>query len=193
MRNHIRSRAVALFAVAVVGLGALPFLAGAQTAEPQGWLHVQVQGDGADGEQVAVNLPLGAVGAVMAMAPEGIISSDGRLHVAEEHGVSVSDIRRAWQEILAVGDSEFVTVQNDEQTVRVARTGDQIQVRVTGDDENVRVDLPVLVVDALLSGEGETLNINAALDRLRELRGDIVRVVEDERQIRVWVDDQAEQ
>lgn len=193
MRQQGRYGAVAGVIVAVVGLGGMPFAAEAQTPEPQGWLHVQVQGEGEDAEQVAVNLPLGAVGAVMALAPEHIISSDGRLHLAEQHGVTVSDIRRAWQEILAVGDSEFVTVRSDEQTVRVARVGDQIQVRVTGDDENVRVDLPVLVVDALLSGDGETLNIDAALERLTELRGDIVRVVEDDRQIRVWVDDRAEQ
>ena len=161
--------------------------------EAQSWLHVQIEGGGDDEGNVAVNLPLQAVGAVMAMAPDNIISSDGRLVVAEEHGLSVSDIRQAWQGIKDAGDAEFVTLREEERTVRVARAGDQIEVRVEGDDETVRVDLPLALVDALLSGEGETLNVAAAIDQLSTLRGDIVRVTEEERQIRVWVDNQSVQ
>ena len=191
MTRHTHSRMLALV---VTGLMVAAPLAAQDTAEEtRSWLHVQIQGDGDEAERVALNLPLRAVGAVMAMAPEEIISADGRLTVAEEHGVSVSEIRVMWQELMAAGDSEFATVQHEDQTVRVARVGERIEVRVHGDNGNVQVDLPTLVVDALLSGEGEMLNIAAALDRLSELRGDIVRVIEDERQIRVWVDENAEQ
>jgi len=164
--------------------------------EPQSWLHVHVEGGGDARENVAINLPLQAVGAVMAMAPDDIISPDGRLVVAEEHGVSVSDIRQAWQSIKDAGDDEFVTFMNEELTVRVARAGDRIEVRVEGsgeDAENARVDLPLALVDALLSGDGEALNVAAAIDQLSTLRGDIVRVTEEEREIRVWVDEQSVQ
>ena len=175
----------------LVGIAVTTALTGAQ--EAQSWLHVQIERGGDNEGNVAVNLPLQAVGAVMAMAPDNIISSDGRLVVAEEHGLSVSDIRQAWQGIKDAGDAEFVTLREEERTVRVARAGDQIEVRVEGDDETVRVDLPLALVDALLSGEGETLNVAAALDQLSTLRGDIVRVTEEERQIRVWVDNQSVQ
>ena len=179
--------------IAIFGLVVAVFAAAGLTAqEPQSWLHVQIDSEGGDGN-VAVNLPLRAVEAVMAMAPDYILSSDGRLLVAEEHGVSVSDIRQAWQGVKDAGDADFVTFQEDERTVRVARSGDQIVVRVEGDNENLRVDLPLALVDALLSGDGETLNVAAALDQLSTLRGDIVRVTEDERQIRVWVDQQSVQ
>ena len=124
----------------------------------------RIEGGGDDEGNVAINLPLRAVGAVMAMAPDDILTSDGRLVVAEAHGVSVSDIRQAWQGIKDAGDAEFVTLQKAERTVRVARAGDQIEVRIEGDDETVRVDLPLALVDVLLSGDGETLNIAAALD-----------------------------
>ncbi len=166
----------------------------AQETPPQNWLHVQVTGQGDDDERVAlsVNVPLRAVGAVLAMVPEDIITSDGRLTVAEEYGVSVSAIRTMWQEVKAAGESEFVTLQRGDRTVRVARVGEQFQVRVEG-DETVRVDLPIVVVDALLSSDGEALNFAAALEQLGELRGDIVSIMGDERQVRVWVDDQAVQ
>lgn len=175
----------------VVGFAVTAALTSAQ--EAQSWLHVHIEGAGDNEGNVAVNLPLQAVAAVMAMAPDNIISSDGRLVVAEEHGLSVSDIRLAWQGIKDAGDAEFVTLTEEERTVRVARVGDQIEVRVQGDDETVRIDLPLALVDALLSGEGETLNVAAALDQLSTLRGDIVRVMEEEREIRVWVDDQSVQ
>ena len=58
-----------------------------------------------------------------------------------------------------------------------------------GDAAAVRVEIPVPVVDALLSGEGETLNIRAAIEELSTLRGELVRVIESNNNIRVWIDE----
>ncbi len=191
MNCHRISRTLALATVGA--MVAVPLAAQDTAEETRSWLHVQVESQGDEGERMALNLPLRAIGAVMAMAPEEIITSDGRLTVAEEHGVSVSDIRTMWQEFMVVGDTEFVAIEHDDRTVRIARAGERIEIRVEGEDENVRVDLPIVVVDALLSGEGDTLNIAAAIDQLGGLRGDIILVTEEERQIRVWVDETAEQ
>ena len=194
MQRYARFGSAATLALfSVVALVAVPLAEQQSAPESQSWVHVQIEGDRDDAQRVALNLPLGAVGAVMALAPRDVLSAEGHLRIAEQHGVSVSDIRTMWREIMAAGDSEFVAVEQEDRTVRVARLGDQIQVRVDGAEESVRVDLPTVVVDALLSGDGDTLNIAAALDELQTLRGDIVRVVENERQIRVWVDDRAEQ
>ena len=180
--------------LAIVTCAAL--LGGSAAAqEPQSWIHVQIVGtDSAEGN-LALNLPLSAVTAVLSMAPDNIIDSDGRLMVAEAQGVSVSDIRQMWHEITVAGDVEIVVLQRDDQTVHVSRAGDKIEVRVSdeNDDEMVRVDLPVVVVDALLSGEGDRLNIPAAIAALSQLRGDIIRVIESERSIRIWIDEQTAQ
>ena len=179
--------------VAVVGVALLSAPVGAQ--EPQSWIHVQIVGtDSADGN-MALNLPLSAVSAVVSMAPEGIIDSEGRLMAAEENGVSVGDIRQMWRGIKDGGDVELVAMQQENRTVRVSRAGDQMEVRVDNaeNDETVRIDLPVVVVDALLSGDGDTLNIPAAIEQLGQLRGDVVRVTEAARQIRVWIDEQSVQ
>ena len=108
------------------------------------------------------------------------ILSDGRLSLAgREVPVNVGALRDLWRALTEVGDTEFVTVEGEGETVRIARAGDQITVRVEERDEEgsetVDVQLPIVVVDALLSGNGDTLDVRAAVERLGELRGDIVR------------------
>ena len=190
---------LAVMTALVASLAITPVPAAAQAQDTQAWLHVRVTETGEEGEpreNVSVNLPLGAVEAFLAMAPVNMIEEHQQQ--LAEHGVSVSALRAMWTELKEVGDTEFVTVESADDTVRVARTGDQIQVRVeetqeSGDTESVLVDLPIAVVDALLSGDGDTLNIEAAIRALSGLRGDIVRVSEPDTQVRVWIDERAQQ
>ena len=56
--------------------------------------------------------------------------------------------------------------------------------------EPVRVEVPTSLVDALLSGEGDEANVEAAILELRKRRGDIVRVQDDDSHVRVWIDEQ---
>jgi hypothetical protein len=110
--------------------------------------------------------------------------------------VDVGAMRDLWRAIAGVGEAEFVAVDGEDETVRIARTGDQINVQVEECDEDggetVDIRVPVAVVDALLSGDGESLNVHAAVEQLGELRGDIVRVNGREHQVRVWIDDVAQ-
>lgn len=163
--------------------------------EPRAWIHVEITGDGEDADTINVNLPLSAAKALLAMVPDDVIS-DGQLRL-EEQGVpfSVSALRDVWQELMKVDDTEFVTIEQENETVRVARAGDNVEVRIEErDDGNETVDvvLPIAVVDALLSGDNDKLNVSAAIDQLSLLRGDIVRVNQVDRQIRVWIDEVAQ-
>ena len=182
---------VAVAAIVCLGTG----LAVAQD-EPQPWIHVDITGDGDETEHVKVNLPLSAAEAVVALIPDSVLS-EGQLRLAEQGvPISVPAIRGVWQELMKVGDVEFVTVEQDDQTVRVARAGDNLEVHVEqrddDGDETVDVQIPIAVVDALLSGDSDTLNIRAAFEQLGDLRGDIVHVNAVGRQIRVWIDEVAE-
>ncbi len=59
--------------------------------------------------------------------------------------------------------------------------------------ENVEVRVPARVVDALLSGEGDELNLIAAMEALvDEGEGNLVTVTGDDENVRVWVDRIAE-
>ena len=126
------------------------------------------------------------------MALETVVT-DGQVRLGEKHGVSVSSLREMWQQRRSAGDTEFIALEETDQTVHVARVGNQIEVRVDGSDGTVRVDLPIAVVDVLFSDEGDNLNITAAIGELKNLRGDIIHVSEESRQICVWIDEVAQQ
>lgn len=159
-------------------------------AETVPWLHVRVEEPRREAK-VSVNLPLSVVEAALKAAPEKIVS-DGKIQLGgHRHDLSLSDLRRLWTELRATGDAELVSVEDGDETVRIARAGNLVQIRVQkpGREEQVHVDLPVTLVDALLSGEGESVDLKAALAEVRKLRGDIVRVKDDDSQVRIWIDE----
>ena len=171
----------------VVGFGAtVGTQAAQQGSEP--WIHIQIDREGDN--HVNLNLPLAAIEAALALAPESIVR-DGQLQLGRQQ-VPVAAIRGMWQELRSVGDAEFATIQHEGNNVRIAREGDTILVRVSSEDddgEDVRVEIPVPVVDALLSGEGDMLNVRAAIQELSTMRGEMVRVIEANNNIRVWIDE----
>jgi hypothetical protein len=199
--------------LAGVGLAALVVLpaagAIAQTATP--WLHVRVE-EAKKQSKVHVNLPMTVVEAALNAAPE-ILEKEGKLNLGGEHHISMADVRKIWKELAAVGDAELVTVESAEENVKVMRKGDILQVfvdrkaaaakeaspgkakegeaaKATKGAEEVRVEVPVSLVSALLSGEGETLNIKAAVAELQKRRGDIVKVHDEDATVRIWIDEQ---
>ena len=188
--------------LAGVGLLALSVLPAATAAAQTGtaWLHVRVE-EVKQASKVSVNLPMAVVEAVLKASPE-IIEKHGKVHFGDEHGIKMADIRKAWQALAQVGDAELVTVESEDENIRVMRKGDLVQVFVDnkpkpGKDgkpakggEEVRVEVPVSLVDAFLSGEGEEGNIQAAVAELQKRRGDIVRVKDDDSNVRIWIDEQ---
>jgi len=182
----MRARVMALVAVAgALGLQAAPAAAQNATA----WVHVRVEEAG-KGSKVNVNLPLPAVEAALAFAPPDTFSRK-HIQIGGKGQVTLADLRRVWKELEAAGDTELVSVEEADQKVTVARQGTWVQVRVSSKKETVRVDVPVTLVDALLSGTGEQLNVRGAIDELRKLRGDIVQVRGEDSTVRVWIDERS--
>jgi hypothetical protein len=159
----------------------------AQTPRP--WLHVRVE-EPAKGSRVHVNLPLNVVELALKAAPDAI-ASHGRIHFGRKgDGIALADIRRMWAELKSAGDTDLVTVEDEGENVRVGRKGGLVEVRVERKGkEEVKVEIPVEVVDALFSGDGEELNVKAALVQLQTRRGDIVRVNDENSTVRVWIDE----
>ena len=152
-------------------------------------------GDEGGDFNLSINLPLSAVEPLLNLVPHRIMA-DGRLAVAgRDMPIDVGAMRNLWRAVADIGDAEFLSVDSGDETVRIARTGDQIHVKVEECDDDrgdtVDIRLPVAVLDALLSGDGETLDVAAAVERLAGVRGDIVRINSDDRQIRVWIDELA--
>ncbi|MEZ5364412.1 MAG: hypothetical protein R2748_19275 [Bryobacterales bacterium] len=173
------NRSKAALAAAVLAL-TLSNSAAALQAQESPWIHVEVIDSGDKAEKVNVNVPLALAQVALDALPEDIT---GKITSKfQEKGIKLADLRKLWAELKNSGDAEFVKVESEEETVRVSRAGQLIQVRVEdrkGDaPEQVRVDIPVDVVDALLSGEGEELNLRAAIQQLSGRRGDIVNVTD---------------
>jgi hypothetical protein len=194
MRKSIQA-GIGLLALA----GATAGTVAAQTA-PTAWLHVRVE-EARDSSKVSVNLPLSVVEAVLKASPD-IIEKHGKIHLGRDHGLKLADLRRVWKELAAVGDAELVSVESDDENVKVQRKGDVVLVLVDKKPwadkdgkkrkggEQVRVEVPVSLVDAFLSGEGDYGNVEAAVLELRKRRGDIVKVQDDDSHVRVWIDEQ---
>ncbi len=205
--------------VAGFGLLALVLLpaAGARAQVANAWLHVSVD-EAHKGTKVRVNLPMSVVEVALKATPQ-IIEEHGKVHLGEHHGMKLADLRKMWTQLAAVGDAEFVTVESEEDNVRVQRKGDLVLVYVDHKPQapkaeakaeakgaakaeaekpaktahgpgQVRVEVPVSLVDALLSGEGDDVNIQAALAELQKRRGDIVRVHDEDANVHVWIDEQ---
>ena len=159
--------------------------------EKSTWIHIQVNGEGDDAEKVNINLPLSLVEVAIDVAPDEALEK-AQVHF-DHHGLSIGDLRRLWQEFRAVGDGEFVAVEKQGERVHILRRGEHIIIEVEQTDETgreeVHVEVPVAVVDALLSGDGEQLNLREAVAQLKDQRGDIVRVDDGKSHVRIWVDE----
>ena len=172
-----------------LALAMLLSLAPAKAQQTQPWIHVRVT-EHDDGTKVSVNLPLSLAKVALEVAPRDVMEK-GRIKL-QEKDISVADLRRLWAELKTSGDAEFVTVEEKDQTVRVARAGDHLTVDVndqSGKNEKVQIRMPLSVVDALLSGEGEDLDVGAAIEQLREQRGEIVTVDGSDSEVRIWIDE----
>jgi hypothetical protein len=95
-------------------------------------------------------------------------------------------------------DATFVTVDDRDSKVRIAKRGDTLHVFAVDKgkgrgNEEVEIKIPVPVINALLSGDGEQLNIGAAIQALaRQGAGELVTVTGDDETVRIWVDDISE-
>lgn len=155
------------------------------------WLHVRVEESGDDGEKVNVNIPLSVVMAILP-AIETDEFRGGRIDL--DHGqIDDIDIREVLKAFKDAPDAEYVTIDGRDESVRVSKERGFLLVNVDDDGDRVRVRFPLDVVDALLSGGDDELDLIAALDALADHGGgDLVTVESDDESIRVWIDTDAD-
>lgn len=189
--------AVAVGLVALVAAGLLVTGIGRARAAnaPERYLHVRVDG-GADGEKVNVNVPLALAEQVLPAINHGQLHS-GKVKVdLGKMNTGDVDVKAVLQAVRNSPDNEFVTVQQADQDVRVAKSGDNIVVHVRSkggkdkESEKVDVTVPLSIVEAVLknNADGE-IDLNAVLHAL-ENTGDnfVINVKDAEQTVHVWVD-----
>jgi hypothetical protein len=179
-------------------------VSGESTGEKGGkseqWIHVRVESKQTGGETVRVNVPVEMAAKVLPAIHNGNLK-DGRVHIDNAHMQDV-DIRALLDAVRTAKDGEYVTVQSNENTVRVAKSGGYLFVNVTdkehgkknakgegAEESKVEVKVPIKVVDALLSAGNDELDVVAALHAL-SAHGDVelVTVKDNQNVVRVWID-----
>ncbi len=181
-----------------IALGALSLamaaaaVAAAETPARDLWIHVNVRD--AAGGRVNVNLPVAVVEKVADLVPADARRS-GHVRMGE-HDLTAAQLREVWRTVKNGPDATYVTVDEKDSKVRVAKSGRYLLVRADDAAPNrsqVDVRVPVAVVEALLTGEGDELNVGAALRALaRQGEGELVTVDDAKDTVRIWVDGAAE-
>ena len=196
----------AVLSMAAAALGSFLLLApagNAQTSPPSSsgqtvlasshdrWLHVRVTNPDRNEETVRVNVPLELAEKVLpTINKDRLHSGRVRLDDIDCHGV---DLRALVDAVRTSKDGEFVTVQNKESDVRVAKHNGTLFVHVFEKNRpkksEVEVKVPMRVVDALFSAGKDELDLVAGLRALSS-QGDteLVSVKDQENTVRVWLD-----
>lgn len=175
------------------GLLVLMLSVAAQAASKE-WLHVHVEDmNGADGKDtVKVNIPISLVEAVLPLIEEKGIEG-GKIQIHEKD-FKVEDLRKVWNALKNEDDTEFVSIESKDANIKVMKEKGFLLVRSDEkSDTTVDLKLPLQVVDAMLSGTGDELNLMAAVQALKNSGvKDFISVKDKNATVRVWIDDQNE-
>lgn len=180
----------------------------AMAATPDAWLHVKVDSTEGNKEHVRVNVPLSLAEKVLPAIQVNKMHQ-GKVKIGNNN-VSI-DPRTLVEAVRSTADGVFVTVESDKENVRVAKEGGYLVVKVRPganppadkdksdkdkadthrhhNPENVDVRLPMDVVEALLSGNRDELDILAAIKALGAHKDLALVTVNDKSQtVRIWID-----
>ena len=166
------------------------------------WVHVKVEEGGTQGETVRINLPLSLAEKVLpAIHTHKLCAGKVKVNKDDIHDL---DLRAVMEALRAAPDNEFITVESQHENVRVAKAGGNLLIKVQENKETagtkaktetktraetVNVTIPIPVVEALLSGAQDELDILAAVRALGAVGDTVLVSVDDQHsKVRIWVD-----
>ncbi|HSE42359.1 MAG TPA: hypothetical protein VLH08_16455, partial [Acidobacteriota bacterium] len=142
-----------------------------------------------DPAKVRINIPLSLVEVMVPLIEEEAIK-DGNITINNKD-FSTQELKKLWAAIKDEGDAEFLSVEKRGENVRVFTQGKFLMVQSTKDIEGkVNIRIPLAIVDAMLSGSGDRLNLAAGVKALRDSGvRELVTVESDDAKVLVWIDD----
>lgn len=175
-------------AVVVLGVALLAPVVRAEEKAP--WIHIRVTEGKDQTSKVNLNLPLSLVDVALDVIKTDAVK-DGRIKV-EGTTITVAQMRRIWAELKKTGDADFADIQDGDNTIKVAKKNEKLMVTVRegkAGKKTVYAELQQSVVDALLAGDGDTLDLKGAMAMLQTAqRGELVRVDDQDNNVRVWIE-----
>jgi ribonuclease HI len=180
--NIIMKKALPLLAVLLAGTLVW-------AASPERYLHVRVTNPTTH-ELVRVNVPLSLAEKIIPAINHGQLR-DGKVQFGGFSADNVN-LKAILEALKTAPEGEFVTVQQNDSDVHVAKEHGQLVVHVIDKQSKEKVDvtIPWDVVQALISDTSENqLNVEAAIRALQNA-GDLtlVSVVGHDESVRVWID-----
>jgi len=200
-------RTAALLALAACALAPAASLARAATDTDQ-WIHIRVTSKDAKGEVVRINVPIELAAKVLPAINKDQLHN-GKVRIDSAHMEDV-DLHVILDAIRTAKDGEYVTVQSNENNVRVSKSNGVLYIYVTDKEHpkkaskedaakgaksseavetKVEIKVPMKVVDALFSAGKDELDLVAAL-RALSAHGDteLVTVKDAENDVHIWID-----
>ena len=158
-------------------------------ASPERYLHVRVTNPTTH-ELVRVNVPLSLAEKIIPAINHGQLR-DGKVQFGGFSADNVN-LKAILEALKTAPEGEFVTVQQNDSDVHVAKEHGQLVVHVIDKQSKEKVDvtIPWDVAQALISDTTENqLNVEAAIRALQNA-GDLtlVSVVGHDESVRVWID-----
>ncbi len=140
---------------------------------------------------MTVNLPISLVESALPMIESAGEIEDGRI-VIDDSDIRIEDLRRVLDQLHASPDATFAEVETDTERIVFFKDGAYLRVETdaTAEGTEIRARFPITVLEALLSGPENQLDVAAALRALAEHGpGDLVTVRDHDATVRVWIDD----
>lgn len=203
-RGFLRIASILAFVAATLAPASL--LAQTSSTKSEQWIHVRVESKDHSGETVRVNVPIEMAEKVLPAINKNNLHN-GKIHISSAHMEDV-DVRALLDAIRTSKDGEYVSVQGNENDVRVAKSNGFLYIHVTdksgrknsdakdsaakgslAKESKVEIKVPMKVVDALFSAGNDELDVVAGL-RALAANGDseLVSVKDSENTVRVWID-----
>lgn len=186
--NTRRSSALAAFGlVAVLAFAA----ASPAAASPDLWLHVEVHESGGENANIKVNLPVSLIESMLPMIEGASEVENGRI-VIDDSEVSVDDLRRVLASFVDSPNTTFAEVETDTERIVFFKDGAYLRVETdaAADGTEIHARFPITVLEALVSGTGNELDVASALRALADHgAGELVTVRDQDATVRVWIDD----
>ena len=200
-------KATLTLALALFALAPAASLAQAATDTDQ-WIHIRVTSRDAKGEVVRINVPIEMAEKVLPAINKDRLH-DGKVRI-ESGQVKDVDLRAILDAVRTAKDGEYVTVQSNENNVKVSKSNGMLYIIVTDKEHGkkamakesakgekasepvetkVEIKVPMKVVDALFSAGKDELDLVAAL-RALSAHGDteLVTVKDRENDVHIWID-----
>lgn len=173
---------------AALALAVTLALSPAAFAADEAYLHIRMVDS--NGAVSNINLPASSIGNSLPGLASNMLK-DGRIRI-EGAEIDLYKLRQLWIAMRDLQDATFVSIDNNNESVRLLKEDGFLVARSTPKTEQGRrleARIPAAAVDALLSGADNEINITAAIEALAGYGGqDLINLSGGGMEVRVWVD-----